>query len=185
VAERSRGTTMSASAVQVVVMGVASTGKSVVGARLAERLDLPFVEGDDHHPPANIDKMTAGVPLTDEDRIPWLTALADLLAKSRAAGESSVLTCSALRRTYRDLLRGQTGLAGVFFVHLDAPVEVLRERMTRRDRHFMPTSLLQSQLDTLEPLQADEYGVRVDVSGSLDEVVGAAASEVSAALGRV
>jgi gluconokinase len=175
---------MTAPALQVVVMGVASTGKSAVGRRLADRLGLAFVEGDDHHSEANIAKMSAGVPLTDEDRRPWLTTLAQLLARSRAEGRSTVLTCSALRRSYRDLLRGSLGDAGVFFVHLDAPVEVLRERMSRRSRHFMPTSLLQSQLDTLEPLEPGERGVRVDVSPPLEEVVETVVAAVTAALGR-
>jgi gluconokinase len=170
---------MSAPAVQIVVMGVASTGKSAVGQRLADRLGLAYVEGDDQHSPENVAKMSAGVPLTDADREPWLEALAGILARSREEGRTSVVTCSALRRRYRDLLRGDEALSAVFFVHLDAPEAVLRDRMSRRTRHFMPTSLLRSQLDTLEPLEPDEYGVRVDVSGPLDAVVDRVVAEVA------
>jgi gluconokinase len=169
---------------QVVVMGVAGTGKSAVGARVAERLGLPFVEGDDHHSRENVAKMSAGTPLTDEDRRPWLAALARLLEESRTAGRSTVLTCSALRRPYRDVLRGTAGGDGVFFVHLDAPVQVLERRMRQRSRHFMPTSLLQSQIDTLEPLEPDEQGARIDVSPSLEEVAARAIEAVEAVLAR-
>jgi gluconokinase len=176
---------MSAPAVQIVVMGVASTGKSAVGQRLADRLGLAYVEGDDQHSPENVAKMSAGVPGAGAapppppDREPWLEALAGILARSREEGRTSVVTCSALRRRYRDLLRGDEALSAVFFVHLDAPEAVLRDRMSRRARHFMPTSLLRSQLDTLEPLEPDEYGVRVDVSGPLDAVVDRVVAEVA------
>lgn len=173
---------MSAPAVQIVVMGVAGTGKSTVGQRLADRLGVAYVEGDDQHPPENVAKMSEGVPLTDADRLPWLERLAGILARSREEGRTSVVTCSALRRRYRDVLRAET-LCAVFFVHLDAPEAVLRDRMSRRTRHFMPTSLLRSQLDTLEPLEPDEYGVRVDVSGPLEAVVDRVAAEVAPVTG--
>ncbi len=158
----------------VVVMGVSGTGKTSVGERLAEELDLEFVEGDSHHPQANIDKMAAGVALTDDDRLPWLQILADLAGERYAAGRSVVLTCSALRRSYRDVLRSGVPQGAMFFVHLHAPFEVLEERMSQRTKHFMPPSLLASQLDTLEPIESDEPGEVVDVSPDLDEVVAAA-----------
>ncbi|GAB2742135.1 gluconokinase [Nocardioides pakistanensis] len=155
----------------VVVMGVSATGKTSVARRLAQELGWPFEEGDDHHPPRNIDKMAAGVPLDDDDRRPWLESLAGLLARDHAAGRSSVLTCSALRRSYRDILRGNVPTDSVYFVHLAADFDVLHARMARRQRHFMPASLLQSQFETLEPLEPDERGVRVDVAAPLADVV--------------
>ena len=152
----------------VVVMGVAATGKSAVAEELAEELGCEFIEGDLLHPQQNIDKMSEGVPLTDEDRRPWLQAIADLVATRDAEGVSTVVTCSALKRSYRDLLREVTP---TFFVHLHAPFGVLEERMQHRTAHFMPTSLLKSQFDTLEELDDDEAGAVIDVSPPLDEVV--------------
>ncbi len=155
----------------LVVMGVSGTGKTTVAEQLAERLGWEFIEGDILHPPANIAKMSAGVPLDDDDRGPWLEGLGLLLASHHDDGLSSVLTCSALKRSYRDVLRaGISDDGAVFFVHLAAPFEVLRERMESR-KHFMPPSLLQSQLDSLEPLGTDELGVAVDVSQPVAGVV--------------
>jgi gluconokinase len=159
----------------VVVMGVSATGKTTVGEGLAEELGCEFVEGDALHPGSNIEKMTEGIPLTDEDRWPWLRAIADLVAAKDQEGTSTVVTCSALKRSYRNLLRDA---APTFFVHLDAPFEVLRERMSQRTKHFMPTDLLQSQFDTLEPLEDDECGAVVDVSPPIDEVVEEAVNAV-------
>lgn len=159
--------------VHVVVMGVAGTGKTTVGRRLADHLRRRYVEGDDHHPPENVAKMAAGTPLTDEDRRPWLDELAAVLAGEHAAGRGVVLGCSALRRPYRDRLRGGLPPRSLLFVHLDADRAVLERRMAGR-RHFMPTALLDSQLDTLEPLGRDECGARVDVAAPLDNVVEAA-----------
>lgn len=161
-------------------MGVSSTGKTAVGQRLAEVLGFDFVEGDSHHPPANIAKMESGVPLTDEDRLPWLRELAAILAQQQAAGRSTVLTCSALRRSYRDILRSTVPPGAVCFVHLSGPEPVLRARMSQRTKHFMPTSLLQSQLDTLEPLEPDEQGFVVDVSPPLADVVDDAVAQLRA-----
>lgn len=158
----------------IVAMGVSATGKTVVGTELAEQLGYDFVEGDSHHPQSNIEKMESGIPLTDEDRMPWLETLAQLLAKADAEGRSTVLTCSALRRSYRDILRSAVPDGAVFFLHLHAPFAVLEDRMAQRTKHFMPTSLLQSQFDTLEPLEADETGAVVDVSPPLAEVVATA-----------
>lgn len=164
----------------VVVMGVSGTGKTSVGERLAAELGWEFVEGDAHHPQANIDKMTAGVPLTDDDRMPWLRALAELVGGKYAAGGSVVLTCSALRRSYRDTLRTGVPRGAMFFVHLHASFEVLEQRMRLRTKHFMPVSLLHSQLDTLEPLGPDEPGLLVDVTPGLDEVVSTARAALEA-----
>lgn len=164
----------------LVVMGVSGTGKTTVGRALAAWLEAPYVEGDDHHPQANIDKMAAGIPLTDEDRWPWLTELGRLVAD--AAPDPMVLTCSALKRTYRDLLRETAGEQRLFFVHLAGTREVLMSRMTQRRGHFMPPSLLDSQLATLEPLQPDEWGVTVDVAPPLEQVVAVAEQAVRLAL---
>ena len=162
----------------LVVMGVSGTGKTTVATELADRFGWQFIEGDSLHPPANIAKMAAGVPLDDDDRWPWLEVLASLLALHVDDGISSVLACSALKRTYRDALRAGVPAGSVFFVHLTAPFPVLRKRMESRE-HFMPPSLLQSQLDVLEPLAADEPGAVFDVSQPLPDVI----SQVVAAIG--
>ena len=154
----------------VVVMGVTATGKTTVGRRLADALGSVFVEGDSFHPPANIEKMSAGIPLDDDDRRPWLKTLAQEIAKLEASGQTSVTACSSLRREYRDWLR--EGYPGLFFVHLSATYEALLPRMTRR-KHFMPPSLLRSQLDTLEPLEDDEAGAVIDNTLPLQQVVAA------------
>lgn len=159
----------------VVVMGVSATGKTSVGEQLADELGCEFVEGDSLHPQANIDKMSDGIPLTDEDRWPWLKAIAQLVAVRDGEGVSTVVTCSALKRSYRDVLRDA---APTFFVHLHAPFEVLEERMQLRSKHFMPTSLLRSQFDTLEELADDEAGAVVDVTPPIDEVVEEAVNAV-------
>lgn len=152
----------------LVCMGVSGTGKSSVGEELWTRLGWAFAEGDDFHPRANIAKMEAGQPLTDEDRWPWLEELAAWTAQHDALGEPTILTCSALRRSYRDLLRG--GGEGTWFVHLVGDHELLMERMDHREGHFMPASLLQSQLDTLEPLEEDEQGGVFDVAEPPDVI---------------
>ena len=165
--------------VHVVTMGVSATGKTSVASRMAEELGFEFVEGDSLHPQANIDKMEAGTPLTDADREPWLRAIAALVAERDEAGVSTVVTCSALKRSYRDLLRSASeACSETFFVHLHAPYEVLEKRMEQRTKHFMPTSLLKSQFDTLEPLGPDEAGVLVDVTPPVDTVVAEAVKAV-------
>ncbi|MEO9324074.1 gluconokinase [Nocardioides sp. C4-1] len=158
--------------VHVVVMGVSSTGKSLVGRRLAERLGAEFVEGDDLHPQVNIDKMAAGTPLTDDDRWPWLEAIVERTRQVGADGRSTVVTCSALKRAYRDVLR--TAAPDTFFVHLHGTFNLLAQRMREREGHFMPPSLLQSQFESLEPLDDDENGALVDVGAEPDAVVEAA-----------
>ncbi len=140
----------------VVVMGVSGCGKTTVGRGLAEELGWPYQEGDDLHPAANIAKMAAGIPLDDADRQPWLEAVAAWIGQREQAGQSAVITCSALKRGYRDLLR--EGHESAWFAFLDVPVDVLRERLRARRGHYMPASLLDSQLATLEPLQPDEPG---------------------------
>jgi carbohydrate kinase (thermoresistant glucokinase family) len=159
----------------LIVMGVAGVGKSTIARRLADDLDLAMAEGDDFHPRANIAKMSSGQPLTDEDRWPWLDALADWTAERRAAGQSTVLTCSALRKVYRDVLRRPD--PATFFVHLYGDESLLRERMSSR-QHFMPASLLRSQFETLEPLEPGESGIAVDTAASVDAI----AERVEAAL---
>lgn len=153
----------------LVFMGVSGTGKSTIGRRVADALDCRFAEGDDFHPRANIEKMASGRPLTDSDRWPWLELLAEWTAEQREAGESTVVACSALRRGYRRILRRPA--PDTFFVHLTGYPGLLLDRLQSRGGHFMPSSLLESQLDTLEPLAADEQGITVDVAAPVEECV--------------
>jgi len=143
-------------------MGVSGCGKTTVGEGLAAALGWPFDEGDRYHPPGNIAKMSAHVPLEDADRWPWLEALARLIAGHEAAGESSVLACSSLKRAYRDLLR--SGAPRVRFLHLHGSFEVLAARLAARKGHFFPANLLRSQFAALEPLGPDEDGGVVDLA---------------------
>lgn len=159
---------MSVIPVRWVVMGVSGCGKSSVGSLLASQLNVVYLEGDELHPPDNVAKMAAGVPLTDADRADWLEALRDRIATARAQGVGLVVSCSALKRAYRDLLR--TGDPGLRFAHLDGPRALLQQRMQGR-QHFMPASLLDSQLQTLQPLQADEAGVVLDIRQPLPGLV--------------
>jgi gluconokinase len=152
----------------IVVMGVSGSGKSTVGAALAGRLRVPFEDADDLHPRANIEKMTRGEPLDDHDRWPWLELIGEWLAAHAAGG---VIACSALKRRYRDQLRHHC--SEVEFLHLEGARDLIERRQAGRPGHFMPSTLLTSQLETLEPLAPDERGVVVDVSGSVDEVVAA------------
>jgi gluconokinase len=154
---------------RIVVMGVSGVGKTEVGRRLAERLGLPFADADDLHPAANVAKMAAGIPLDDDDRWPWLDAVGAALA-----GRPLVMACSALRRAYRDRIRAAA--PGAVFVEIAVDPAVIRARMDARAGHFMPSSLLDSQLATLEHLAADEAGCVVDGSGAIDAVVEAAAA---------
>jgi gluconokinase len=167
--------------IHVVTMGVSGTGKTSVAERLAGLLDLELIEGDNFHPPHNVTKMRSGVPLTDEDRHAWLERLRTLTVEHSISGISTVLTCSALRRSYRDILRRGVPRE-TFFVHLHGSFEALSRRMESRE-HFMPAALLRSQLDTLEPLETDEAGAVVDVSPSLEAVVAAAVSAIRARYG--
>lgn len=153
----------------LVVMGVCGAGKTEIGRRLAEALQWGFLDADDFHPPANVEKMRAGRPLTDADRWPWLDALAAALRDAAAGHGNTVLACSALARRYRDRL----GLPQprVRLVHLDDAGGVIRERMAQRAGHFMPTALLDSQLALLERPTADERPIVVDVAHEPDEIV--------------
>jgi carbohydrate kinase (thermoresistant glucokinase family) len=154
-------------AMQVVVMGPAGSGKSSLGVPLAERLGVPFLEGDSLHPSANREKMAAGVPLTDEDRRPWLEAIVTRLAGARRSG--LVVACSALKHSYRELIREQSPQA--FFVFLRVPHQVLAARLDKRKDHFFPPALLSSQVADLEPLTPDENGVVVDGTQSIDAAI--------------
>ncbi|OLF16740.1 gluconate kinase [Actinophytocola xanthii] len=158
----------------VVVMGVTGCGKSTVGKAIAARLGMPFADADDFHSPANVAKMTAGVPLTDEDRVPWLHAIGTWLASQRDTG--AVASCSALRRRYRDALRDTA--PDVVFVHLHGDRETAYRRVSNRRGHFMPSSLVDSQFDTLEPLEPDERGMVLDMSLPVDELVDQAVGEL-------
>ncbi|HEU5038944.1 MAG TPA: gluconokinase [Nocardioides sp.] len=151
---------------QLVVMGVSGSGKSTVGAALAQRLGVPFADADDLHPAANVAKMSRGEPLDDDDRRPWLETIGRWLEDHPDGG---VVSCSALKRSYRDQLRGHA--AGVEFLHLQGAREVIARRQASRPGHFMPASLLSSQFATLEPLQPDEDGLVVDVDRSVDAIV--------------
>lgn len=164
---RSRAT--GAEITAIVVMGVAGSGKSTVGALLAERLGWPFRDADEFHPPENVAKMSAGAPLTDEDRWPWLAAIGAWIDGRRAAGGHCVVTCSALKRVYRDRLIG--GRAGVRLVYLDGSQALIEARMKARRNHFMPPALLASQFAALEPPEADEYPLRLPIDGTPERMV--------------
>lgn len=155
----------------LVVMGVSGSGKSTVASLLAERLSWDFVEGDDLHPTANVDKMAAGTPLDDADRAPWLAEIARVVSARIDEGRPVVVTCSALRRRYRDVLRRDD----LVFVHLAGSQEVVAERLSARTGHFMPQALLDSQFEALEPLADDERHVMIDVGRppleEIDEVL--------------
>jgi gluconokinase len=152
---------------RVVLMGVAGSGKSAVGAALAERLGATYVDGDDLHPPQNIAKMSRGEPLTDDDRWPWLTLIGQRLAEPEGI---LIVGCSALKRRYRDLIRREAQ-GPVTFVHLSGTKELIAARMATRSGHFMPASLLDSQFAALEPPADDETAITVDIDRPLAEIV--------------
>lgn len=152
----------------VVVMGVSGSGKTTVASGIAVATDFTFAEADEYHPEANVAKMAAGEPLTDADRWPWLAVLARWMSERAAEGVSTVMACSALRRSYRDVLRA--GPPSVDFVLVDGSAEVIRQRMSTREGHYMPVTLLDSQIATLEPLEADESGLVLDVALAPDEL---------------
>ena len=151
----------------VVVMGVTGSGKTTVGEALAERMGLPFADADGFHSPANVAKMRAGHALDDADRLPWLRAIGTWLAEHRDSG--AVVTCSALKRAYRDILREKA--PDITFLHLDGDIETVHARVAHRAGHFMPASLVQSQYDTLEPLGDDEQGVVIPLDLPVEEIV--------------
>jgi carbohydrate kinase (thermoresistant glucokinase family) len=156
-------------------MGVSGAGKTTIARALAARLGWDFADGDGFHPQANIDKMAAGQPLTDDDRWPWLRSVADWIRDHTDAGRDAVIACSALKRSYRDVLRGP----GVVFVLLAGDRDTIAERLRARHGHFMPIALLDSQLATLEPPASDECAITVDVAASPSEIV----DEILAQLG--
>lgn len=150
-----------------VVMGVAGCGKSTVGAALAGATGARYIDGDDLHPPASIAKMSIGQPLTDGDRAPWLDLVGKVLADTPGR---AIIGCSALKRAYRDRIRSAAG-EPVSFLHLAGSRSVIELRMSRREGHFMPVSLLDSQFAALDPLQTDETGVTVDIDQPLQTIV--------------
>ena len=153
----------------LVVMGVAGSGKTTIARMLADRLGWRFQEGDALHPPANVAKMSAGTPLTDEDRWPWLHAIAAVIDGWRAEGASGIVTCSALKRAYRAILAG--GRPDVRIVHLAGDKALIAARMAARKGHFMPTALLDSQFATLEPPGAEENPIVVDIAPGPEAIV--------------
>jgi carbohydrate kinase (thermoresistant glucokinase family) len=150
---------------RIVVMGVSGSGKSEIASRVAAKLSVPFIEGDHYHSEANKMKMFAGVALTDDDRWPWLDAVGIAIATH----ERMIATCSALKRAYRDRLR--ESVDDLFFVELDGAKDLLASRLVSRHGHFMPSTLLDSQIETLEPLQRDEIGFRMDVTSGVGKLV--------------
>ena len=155
-----------------VIMGVTGSGKTTIGAALARALATPFLEGDELHPPANVQRMAQGVPLTDDDRRPWLLAIAQQLRDARRAGLGLVVTCSALKRSYRDLLRSASGAGGALqFVHLTGDRDVIAERLAGRRGHFMPAALLDSQFATLEEPAPDERVWVCDIREAPEAIV--------------
>ncbi len=161
-----------------VVMGVAGSGKSLIGAAFARALGVDFVEGDEYHPAENVRRMASGVPLTDEDRAGWLRALAARIGEARATGTGLVVTCSALKRSYRDVLRAEAD--DLQFVFLRGPRALIAERLASRRGHFMPPSLLDSQFATLEEPSADEQAWVCDVRESPQDLVAALVARASA-----
>lgn len=159
----------------IVLMGVTSSGKSTIGAMLAQRLGAVLAEGDAYHPPANVAKMSRGEPLDDADRAPWLRAIAADITRWNQRSKTAIVTCSALKRSYRDILRGG---GEVRFVHLGGSTELLNTRMAGRRNHFMPLSLLPSQLATLEPPGADEQAIEVDIGQSPEVIVERVLAEI-------
>lgn len=153
----------------LIVMGVSGSGKSTIGERLAERLAWSYEDGDRFHPPSNVAKMSAGQPLTDMDRWPWLMAIADEIDRVCLAGKHAVIACSALKRAYRDVL--VHGRSDVRMIFLNGTQALIASRLTQRKGHFMPPGLLESQFETLEPPDAGENPVTVSIDASVDAIV--------------
>lgn len=160
----------------IVIMGVSSAGKTTTATALSERLGWPFRDADSFHPPANVEKMSRGMPLDDTDRAPWLAAIAAWIQERIAREEHGIVTCSALKRAYRDVI--MAGLPGAKLVHLVGNRALIGERMARRSNHFMPTSLLDSQFATLEPPGPDEDVLTIEVSMSPARVADAIIAEL-------
>jgi len=164
----------------IVVMGVAGSGKTTIASALAETLGVPFVEGDSLHPAANVKKMASGIPLTDEDRWPWLEAIGERIEVERVTGHGVVVSCSALRHAYRDCLRKEVH-GTVQFILLDGSPELIGDRMKKRKGHFMPPALLDSQFATLEKPTPDEHAVVLDISHTIPALLAEATNSVAPA----
>jgi gluconokinase len=160
----------------LIVMGVSGSGKSTIAEGLAHRLGWRFEDGDGFHPKSNVEKMSAGHPLTDDDRWPWLQAIADEIDRVSIAGECVVVACSALKRAYRDML--VHGRDDIRIVYLDGSKELIRSRMNARKDHFMPPTLLDSQFKTLEPPSADEKPITVSIDASVDSIIDAIVAQL-------
>ena len=155
---------------RMIVMGVTGCGKTTVGALLAGRLNTAFLDGDDYHPKANVEKMASGTPLTDEDRWPWLDRLSEVIEQSVADRGGVVLACSALRRVYRDRLTNAC-VEPPLFIHLQGSRDLIHGRMAARRDHYMPVGLLDSQIETLEPIQPDENAMTMTIDAPADQIV--------------
>ncbi|MBO8133279.1 gluconokinase [Dickeya fangzhongdai] len=163
----------------IILMGVSGSGKSSVGARLAREINAKFIDGDDLHPRANIQKMASGQPLNDDDRAPWLERLNDAAYSLLHKNETGIIVCSALKKRYRDRLR--EGNDGMVFLYLKGSFEVILQRHQARAGHFMPTGLLQSQFDALEePGETETDVITVDINGPMDQVVARCAAALRA-----
>jgi carbohydrate kinase (thermoresistant glucokinase family) len=167
----------------LVVMGVSGSGKSTVAELFARRYGWTYRDGDSFHSPQNVEKMRAGTPLTDEDRWPWLHAIAAWLAENREAGRHALVSSSALKRAYREILVGEQP-GEVRIVFLDGSRELIAARMAKRKNHYMPTTLLESQFRTLEPPQAEERAITLSVEARPDEIVDALAARLEAESGQ-
>ena len=172
-------TAAAATPLHLVVMGVSGCGKTLIGRAVARALSLEFIEGDELHSPRNVALMAAGTPLTDADRADWLATIAARLGQAHAAGQGLVVSCSALKRRYRDRLRA--ACPGLRFVHLHGGASLLHQRMLARTGHYMPASLLASQLATLEPPAADEDAISVDIGPPPDQVAATVLAHLQAA----
>ncbi|MBE7177867.1 MAG: AAA family ATPase [Mucilaginibacter polytrichastri] len=153
----------------IIIMGVSGSGKTVIGKKIAASLNYPFIEGDDLHPETNVDKMRQGIPLTDEDRMPWLDRIVEAAKERLQADQHCVVACSALKKAYRNRLRE---IGNVIFLYIHGDFGLMLDRMTRRKGHFMPQSLLKSQFDTLEePDSSETDALTIDNSGSPEDTI--------------
>ncbi len=163
----------------IVVMGVSGSGKSSIGEKIAAGLGLPFVEGDILHPASNVEKMSKGIPLTDADRMPWLDRIGEEMQASLGKGEGIIVSCSALKRIYRDRLRAAAG-GNLYFVYLEGSKALLTDRMVHRKGHFMPASLLESQLQTLEVPTGEPGVVTVGIDDTIEDIAAKSLRELAA-----
>lgn len=161
----------------MIIMGVSGCGKSTVGKMLAEELGSTFTDGDDLHPASSKEKMAAGHPLNDADREPWLATIGGALSRSSKSGIPAIIACSALKRSYRDLLRAHE--PATLFIHLRGAADLIQNRLDERSHEFMPSTLLDSQLNALEAIEADETAIEVDVSQSPKDIVALVAKRLN------